>query len=346
MSKITKKRSLKIATLAITIGTTTLLGSCASVSTELSKPIKIDGSSTVYPISQEIVKELQAQATNKSIEQSDISVNFSGTGGGFKKFCAGEIEIAAASRPILSEEMQACNNAQIRYIELPIAFDALTIVVNSQNNWAQNLTIEELKKIWEPEAEDKITNWQQVRASFPDRPLQLYGPDKESGTYDYFTEAIDGARGASRQDYTASEDDEVIVNGIRNNPNAMGYLGFSYYEQHTDKLKSVAIDSGKGAIIPSRETVETAQYQPLSRPLFIYVNAQAAQDNPALQTFVEAYLEKAPEIVSKVGYIPLPEEGYRLAKIHFERGKVGTVFEGKSEFNLTIGELLRKQAKF
>ncbi|MCU0536011.1 MAG: PstS family phosphate ABC transporter substrate-binding protein [Hydrococcus sp. Prado102] len=345
MSKITGKRSLKIITLAIAIGATALLGSCATVST-LDKPIKIDGSSTVYPISEEIVRELQAQAANKSIEQSDISVNFSGTGGGFKKFCAGEIEIAAASRPILSEEMQACNNAQIRYIELPIAFDALTIVVNSQNNWAENLTVEELKKIWESDAEGKITNWQQVRASFPDRPLQLYGPDRESGTYDYFTEAIDKARGASRQDYTASEDDEVIVNGVTNNPNALGYLGFSYYEQHTDKLKSVAIDSGKGAVIPSRETVETAQYQPLSRPLFIYVNAQAAQDNPALETFVEAYLEKAPEVVSKVGYIPLPEEGYRLAKIHFERGKVGTVFDGKSEFNLTIGELLRKQAKF
>jgi phosphate transport system substrate-binding protein len=349
MGRVTERVSLNVKALVITIGTAALLGACTSVSpdsVEGAKPITIDGSSTVYPISKEIVNELQSQAANKTVEPTNISVNFSGTGGGFKKFCAGEIQVAAASRPILSEEMQACDRAQIRYIELPIAFDALTVVVNSQNNWVDRLTVEELKKIWQPEAEKKITRWKQVRDSFPDRPLELYGPDEDSGTYDYFTEAIDGARGASRRDYTASEDDEVIVSGVTKNQNALGYLGFSYYEQHADQLKPVAIDSGKGAVIPSRETVETAQYQPLARPLFIYVNAQATQDNPALRDFVEKYLEKAPEVVKKVGYIPLPEEGYQLAKIHLERGKVGTVFEGKSEFNLTIGELLRKQAKF
>jgi phosphate transport system substrate-binding protein len=348
MSKFIEKISLSIRTLAIAIGTAALMSGCSTVdieSIEIDKPIKIDGSSTVFPISEEIVKELKTQAANKSIEQS-ILVNFSGTSGGFKKFCAGEIDIAAASRPILAEEMQACHEAKIRYIELPIAFDAIAIVVNAQNNWVDSLSLEELKKMWEPAAEGKITTWKQIRDSFPDRPLALYGPDAESGTYDYFTEAIDKAKGASRQDYSFSNDDEVIVFGITNNQNALGYLGFAYYKQHQDQLKVVSIDSGKGAILPSRETVESAQYKPLSRPLFLYVNAQAAQQNETLQVFVKYYLEKAPEVVSKVGYVPLPEEGYQLTKIHFERGKVGTVFDGKSEFNLTIGELLRKQATF
>lgn len=311
------------------------------------KPIKIDGSSTVYPITEAIVKAYKANPPKKKNgSKLDVQANFSGTGGGFRKFCQGATDINGASRPISREEMEVCNRAEVRYIELPVAFDALTVAVNRNNNWAESVTVGELKQMWQPAAQGKIVKWNQVRPSWPDQPLNLFGPGKDSGSFDYFTEAIVGQEKASREDYVFSEDDEALVNGISQDPNALGYFGYAYYERNQDKLKAVAIDNGSGAVLPSRETVENARYQPLTRPLFIYVNAKRAQENPALEEFVEYYLEKAPELVSQVGYIPLPEEGYHLAKIHFQRFKVGTVFAGKSEFNLTIGELLRKQAEF
>ena len=209
-----------------------------------------------------------------------------------------------------------------------------------------DITRAELKKLWEPAAEGKITKWNQIRPSWPDRPINLYGAGKDSGTFDYFTEATVGQPKASRNDYTASEDDNVLVQGVANDPNALGYFGFGYFEDNQDKLKALAIDNGKGAILPSRETVEKAQYQPLARPLFIYVNVRANQQKSELREFVKFYLNNAKRIVETANYIPLPEEGYHIAKIHFESGKVGTVFDGKSELNLTIGELLRKEKKF
>jgi phosphate transport system substrate-binding protein len=304
--------------------------------------IKIDGSSTVYPITQAIAKEFQANAKNNA----QVQVNFSGTSGGFEKFCAGETDISNASRPILKEEMEACNKNGVRYYEFPIAFDALTLAVNPQNDWAKDITRAELKKIWEPAAEGKITRWNQIRASWPDRPLSLYGAGKKSGTFDYFTEAIVGKVRASRNDYTASEDDEVLVQGINKDPNALGYFGYAYYEENRGKLKAVAVDNGKGPVLPSREAVEKVQYQPLSRPLFIYANFESAQKKSAVKDFINFYIGKAPKIVSSVGYVPLPPEGYHLNNVHFYDGKVGTVFEGEAELNLTLGELLRKQAKF
>ena len=305
--------------------------------------IKTDGSSTVYPITKAIAEEFKTTAAGKNAQ---AIVNFSGTSAGFKKFCAGETDISDASRPIRTEEMEACNNNKIRYIELPVAYDALTIAVNPQNTWAKDITVAELKKMWEPAAEGKVTNWQQIRSAWSDRPLKLYGAGKDSGTYDYFTEAIVGKARASRQDYTASEDDDELVAGISKDPNGLGYFGFAYYEANQDKLKVLAVDSGKGAVLPSRQTVEKAQYEPLSRPLFIYVNARSAQLKPAVRRFVDFYIQRAPTLVSSVGYIPLPAEGYRLTYIYFNRGKVGTVFEGKSQIGLTIGQLLRRQAKF
>ena len=304
--------------------------------------IKIDGSSTVYPITKKIVDSYRSQKT----QSVGIEVDFSGTGGGFDKFCRGETDISNASRPIQLDEMEACNNAGIRYIELPIAFDALTIVVNPQNDWLDNITIEELDKIWSPEAEGKITNWSQVRAGFPNQPLNLYAPGENSGTFDYFTEAVIGTAKASRSDVTTSEDDDVLVGEVSQDPNAIGYFGLAYYEQRASEMKAVAVDSGDGAVAPSVETVEQGQYQPLSRPLFIYVNAASAQKNQSLRQLIDYYLAQAPELVTEVGYVPLPEEAYHINKVGFHQGEVGTVFEGESQFNLTIPELLRKQARF
>ncbi|QFS48464.1 PstS family phosphate ABC transporter substrate-binding protein [Nostoc sphaeroides] len=304
--------------------------------------IKIDGSSTVYPITEAIAKDYQANPKN----QVQVAVNISGTSGGFEKFCNGETDISNASRPILKAEMEACKKNGVTYMEFPIAFDALTVAVNPQNDWAKDITVAELKKIWEPSAQGKITRWNQVRASWPDRPLNLYGAGKKSGTFDYFTEATVGKTRVSRNDYTASEDDEVLVDGISKDPNALGYFGYAYYEKHQDKLKALAINNGKGAVLPSRQTVEKVQYQPLARPLFIYVNFRDNQNKKLVNKFVEFYIDKAPTIASTVGYIPLPDDSKRLNYVHLYQGKVGTVFGGEAEMNLTIGELLRKEGKF
>jgi phosphate transport system substrate-binding protein len=329
----------KIATIAA-IATTASLFGC--VQQKLARPVSVDGSSTVFPITEAIAKAYnQAQG-----DQVKVTAEISGTGGGFKKFCTGETDINDASRPISQAEMAMCDQGVVRYIELPIAFDALTVVVNPKNTWVKDITVPELKTIWEPAAQGKITNWQQVRASWPNQPLRLFGPDKDSGTFDYFTEVVVGKDGGSRTDYVASEDDDTLVQGVEQDPNALGYFGFAYYEAQQSKLKAVAIDSGKGSVLPSRPAVEKAQYQPLARPLFIYVNAKAAQEKPQVRSFVEFYLKNAPQVVSTVGYIPLSVEGYHLASVHFERGKVGTVFGGQPQPNLTLAELLRKQAKF
>ena len=332
----------KVFALGITVLTIGLLNSCGQVQSPESQSIKIDGSSTVYPITDAMAKEYQ----NTHPKKAKITVEFSGTGGGFKKFCAGETDISNASRPIRPEEMEACKKAGIRYYELPIAFDALTVVVNPKNDWAKDITVQELKKIWEPAAQGKITRWNQIRPNWPNRPITLYGAGKDSGTFDYFTEATVGTAKSSRTDYTASEDDTVLVQGVIKDENALGYFGFAYYEKNQSQLKAVGIDRGKGAVLPSRETVEKAEYQPLARPLFIYVSYNSAQSKLELRNFVELYMKKAPTLVSSVGYIPLPKEGYQLIYQHFYNGKVGTVFGGKAQIDSTIGELLKQQATF
>ncbi|NJR19206.1 MAG: PstS family phosphate ABC transporter substrate-binding protein [Calothrix sp. CSU_2_0] len=311
-------------------------------STDNAAIVNIDGSSTVFPITDAIAKEFQA----KSNQKVQVSVKFSGTSGGFKKFCAGETDISNASRPINKEEMELCKKNQIRYVELPIAFDALTVVVNPQNDWAKDITVAELKKIWEPAAEGKITNWNQVRSSYPNRPLTLYGAGKESGTFDYFTEATVGQAKSSRNDYKGSENDEELVKGVSNDTNALGYFGYAYYQENKAKLKALGIDSGKGAILPSPETVEKAKYQPLSRPLFVYINPWSTKHKGAVYEFANFYLQKAPKAVSLLGYVPLPDEAYQIDTVHLNKGKVGTVFDGEARFDLTISELLRKQKQF
>lgn len=336
---------MKIIKLALTGAMSLALYACSQTNAKTYPPIKIDGSSTVAPITAAILAAYQASPA-QSKTTAEITNDISGTSGGFEKFCAGETQISGASRPISPDEMKACDMAAIRFIELPIAFDAITVVVNP-NNPIESITTTELKTLWQPSAQGKINNWQQINPQFSDRPLTLYGPGEDSGTFDYFTEVIMGKSGASRTDYVFSEDDEALVNGVAQDPNALGYFGYAYYEQNQDKLKPVAIDSGTGAaVLPSRETVENNQYQPLSRPLFIYVNAKSAQENPALQSLVEFYLKNAGEVVPKVGYIPLQPDGYRLADIQFQKMKVGTVFDGKPRYDLTITDLLKEQAKF
>jgi phosphate transport system substrate-binding protein len=342
MNPAEKPKVSALSIIALTVSAIGLLNSCGQVQSQDSQSIKIDGSSTVYPITDAMAKEYQ----NTQPKKSQITVEFSGTGGGFRKFCAGETDISNASRPISPGEMEACNKAGIRYYELPVAFDALTVVVNPKNSWAKDITVDELKKIWEPGAQGKITRWNQIRPNWPNRPITLYGAGKDSGTFDYFTEAIVGTAKASRTDYTASEDDTVLVQGVIKDENALGYFGLSYYEDNQSQLKAVGIDRGKGAVLPSRETVEKAQYNPLARPLFIYVNYNSAQNKVELRNFVEFYMKKAPTLVSSVGYIPLPKEGYQLIYQHFYNGKVGTVFGGQAQLDLTIGELLRQQATF
>ncbi len=303
------------------------------------KVVKIDGSSTVYPITEAVAEEFQ-KATQGKIK---VTVGISGTGGGFKKFTRGETDISNASRPILEKEMEEAKKNGISYLELPVAFDALTVMVHPSNTWATTMTVAELKKIWEPEAQGKVTNWSQVRPGFPDRPLTLYGAGADSGTFDYFTEAIVGKAKSSRGDYTASEDDNVLVQGIANDPNALGFFGYAYYAENTGKLKAVAIDAGKGkAVPPSEETVIDGSYYPLSRPIFIYVNKKSLE-RPEVRDFVEFYLKNAARLAKEVKYVPLPPDAYQKAMERFKAGRTGTAFGGKSEVGLPIREIFQRQ---
>lgn len=314
-----------------------LVATIASVPAVLSQAasiIEIDGSSTVFPITEAVAEEFQA--ANRGV---NVTVGISGTGGGFERFCNGETDISNASRPIKQAEMDACNAAGIEYIELPVAYDALTVVVNPRNTWATSLTVAELKQMWEPAAQGKITNWNQVRSSFPDAPLKLFGPGTDSGTFDYFTEAVVGKSGESRADFTASEDDNVLVQGVSRDENALGYFGLAYYEQNQQRLKAVPIDGGNGPVSPSPETVNNGTYQPLSRPMFIYVS-KAAAERPEVRNFVNFYLDN-PELASEVGYVQLPGEAYDVAKTNFESGKVGTVFANRDTVGVSIPDLLR-----
>ncbi|MBP0012376.1 MAG: PstS family phosphate ABC transporter substrate-binding protein [Roseofilum sp. SBFL] len=326
----------------LALAATSLLNGCQSSNHQSYQPINIDGSSTVYPIT----KTAADRFNETQSVPVEVTVGFSGTGGGFKKFCAGKTEVNNASRPISLSEMEACKQAKVSYIELPIAFDAITVVVNPQNNWIENITIDELRKIWQPEAQQKITRWNQIRSSWPNAPLKLYGPGTDSGTYDYFTEAVTGSAGSSRSDYIASEDDRLLEQQVSSDVNSLGYFGLAYYEQNKDELKALSVDSGQGPVFPSRETVEKSEYQPLARPLFIYINLTAAQNNPAMREFVYYFLEQAPGIAEEVGYVPLPEEAYHINEVTYNQGEVGTVFEGQSQFGLSISELMRKQAKY
>jgi phosphate transport system substrate-binding protein len=324
---------LKALTIAGILSTTL---SVANTAFAAEKIIKIDGSSTVYPITEAVAEEFQKSQKVK------VTVGESGTGGGFKKFCRGEIDISDASRPISQKEIDACKEAGIQYIELPIAFDALTVVVNSKNDWVKTLTVDELKKIWQPGS--SVKNWKQVNPAFPDKTMGLYGPGTASGTFDYFTEAINGKSKASRTDYTPSEDDNVLVQGVTGNVGGMAYFGLAYYEENKDKLRAVpvAAKAGSPGVLPSAATVMDGTYQPLSRPIFIYVNATAAAFKPEVKAFVNYYLDNAPTLVKEVKYVPLTTEDYAAVKEHFKAMKPGTGFGGKNEVGIKVKDLINR----
>ena len=305
--------------------------------------VKVDGSSTVYPVTEAVAEEFQKSKKNAI----RVTVGVSGTGGGFKKFCRGESDISNASRPILKQEMEECAKLGIRYYELPVAFDALTVVMNPKNTFLKQMTVAELKKLWEPAAQGKVLRWNQVNPQWPDQPVKLFGAGSDSGTFDYFTEAIVGKAKSSRGDYTASEDDNVLVQGVAQDVNAIGYFGYAYFAENTARLKAVPIveKPGKSAVAPSMQTVLDGSYQPLARPIFIYVSEKAYQ-RPDVREFVEFFMKNGSRLSKEVKYVPLPDRAYTLNTEHLKKGQLGTKFGGVAEVGVTIEDLMKREAKF
>ena len=275
----------------------------------LSGSISSDGSSTVGPLTSAAAEVFMTE--NPGV---NITVGTSGTGGGFKKFCEGQTQVSNASRPIKDEEKAACAAKGIEYQEVIVANDALTIVANKENSFLTCLTVDELKTLWGPEATGKVTKWNQVNPSFPAEDIKLYGPGTDSGTFDYFTDEINGEEGASRTDYEPSEDDNVIVQGVSGDPNALGYFGFTYFEENAEALKAIEVDNGEGCVAPSSETARDGSYAPLSRPLFIYIDKKAWTSNPALKSFITYFVENETQVAEAAKFIPLSDEQKKTAQ--------------------------------
>jgi phosphate transport system substrate-binding protein len=306
--------------------------------------IKVDGSSTVFPVTEAVAEEFQ----NAKGGRVKVTVGISGTGGGFKKFVRGEIDVADASRPILAEEMAQAKTNGIEFVELPIAFDALAVVVNPQNDWVTSMTVEELKKIWEPGAQGKITHWNHIRPEWPNEEIALFGAGADSGTFDYFTEAIVGKAKSSRGDYTASEDDNVLVQGVEGSKFALGYIPYAYYAPHSNRMKAVAVqwekNKVKEPVLPSPDNVIAGTYNPLSRPLFIYVSKKS-MDKPEVKEFVEFYLANVKTLATEVKYVPLTDAAYQMATDRLRGLQTGSGFGGTPEVGLPIEELLKRTPK-
>jgi phosphate transport system substrate-binding protein len=318
-----------------------IVAAALAVTPAFAQIVKVDGSSTVFPVTEAVAEDFQKAKK----QQIKVTVGISGTGGGFKKFCRNEIDVSNASRPILKAEMADCQKAGIEYYELPVAFDALTVVINPKNTFIKQLTIAEMKKMWEPSAQGKVTRWNQVNPAWPDQPMKLFGPGADSGTFDYFTEAVVGKSKSSRGDFTASEDDNVLVQGVSRDVNGLGYFGYAYYIENKAKLKAVPIVNDKGqAVEPSMEAVLKGTYTPLARPIFIYVNAKSL-GKPEVKEFVEYYMKNGAALAKEVKYVPLPDSAYKTALEHVHKGKKGTVFGGTAEVGVTIDELLKREAK-
>jgi phosphate transport system substrate-binding protein len=326
-----------------TIAAVIVAASLAGISmTAQGQLVKIDGSSTVYPITEAVAEEFQ-KSKKGAIR---VTVGISGTGGGFKKFCRGETDISNASRPITKSEMKDCSAAGITYLEMPVAYDALTVVINPKNGFLKSATVAEMKKLWEPGAQGKITRWNQVNPAWPDAPVKLFGAGADSGTFEYFTEAIVGKSKSSRGDYTASEDDNVLVQGVSRDVNAIGYFGYAYYAENRDKLKALPIVNEKlgKPIEPSAETVMNGTYQPLSRPIFVYVNAKSAS-KPEVREFLAYFNKNADKLVKEVKYVPLPAKAYSYNMETLGKMRLGTKFDGENKVGLTIEQLMTMEAK-
>lgn len=332
MKTFTTKSILAKSALAF-LGTLPLVG--------MAQVVKVDGSSTVYPVTEAVAEEFQK--ANKGLK---VTVGVSGTGGGFKKLCRGDIDISNASRPISASEMADCKKIGVEFVELPVAFDALTVVINPKNTWLKQATVAELKKMWEPAAQGKVMRWNQVNPTWPDQPMKLFGAGSDSGTFDYFTEAIVGKSKSSRGDFTASEDDNVLVQGVAGDVNAIGYFGYAYYAENTGKLKALPIveKEGKPAVSPSPETVISGTYQPLARPIFIYVNAKSLA-KPEVKKFVDFYMAQGAKMAAEVKYVPLPASVYASNVKHLTEVRKGSVFGGKNEVGISIEELAKREAK-
>lgn len=322
-----------------------LFGSFISVAALAQVPkVIMNGSSTVYPLAEAVAEEFQAAKRN----QVRVTVGSSGTGGGFKIFCRGESDVQNASRPIQTSEMEVCKKAGVKYLEIPVAYDATAVVVNPKNSWVSEIKVEELKKMWEPSAQGKVNFWSDVNPNWPKEKIRLFGAGSDSGTFDYFTEAIVGKAKSSRGDYTASEDDNTLVTGVAGDKLALGYVPFSYYMENSKKLKVLAIIGGEKspkkdkAIFPSKETVEDGSYYPLSRPVFIYVNEKAIQRSE-VREFVEFFLNKSETLVPEVKLVALPKKAYELGLEHVKKNKLGTVFGGHSQVGLKIEDLLKRE---
>lgn len=324
---MSKKFLVSVLALSLSLASTQLLAASR---------INIDGSSTVYPITEAVAEEFQKE--NKDVK---VLVGISGTGGGFKRFARGETDISGASRPIKSSEILACKEKGIGFIEIPVAYDGLAVMVNKENDFISSLSMAQLKKIWSPAAQNNIKKWNQVSETLPAEKLTLLGPGTASGTFDYFTEAVNGKAGSSRGDYIASEDDNVLVEGISGDKGALGYFGLAYYEENKDSLKLVAVDGGKGPILPSTQTVGDGSY-PLSRPLFIYVSASAAK-KPHVKKFVEYYLTHAKTLAAEVGYIPFSDDVYTAALERFKKGTTGSIFAGSQSTGIKMQTFMKKK---
>ncbi|WP_413561297.1 PstS family phosphate ABC transporter substrate-binding protein [Bdellovibrio sp. HCB209] len=306
--------------------------------------IRIDGSSTVFPITEAMAEEYQTSKRGKV----RVTVGISGTGGGFKKFCRGEIDVQNASRPIQTGELEKCREKSIRFLELPIAYDATAIIVSPKNKWLKSITVAELKTMWSPKAQGKVMLWSDVNPEWPKEKMKLFGAGSDSGTFDYFTEAVVGKSKSSRGDYTASEDDNTLVMGVANDANAIGYIPLAYAEENISKLRIVPVVGGDKApkknepVIPGRATVESGDYFPLSRPVFIYV-AEKSLAKPEIVEFVNFYMKNSPTIVPEVKYVPLPLEAYTIGQDHLKTKKFGTVFSGHTEIGIKIDQLMKRE---
>lgn len=315
-----KRRTFTTVALAGFAGIIFAGGSSLLADNKLRGKVAIDGSSTVYPITEAVAEEF-----GKKFTRVRVTVGISGTGGGFKRFVKGETDISDASRPIKAKEDKAAKDAGVKYIEIPVAYDGLSIVVNKKNTWAKDITVDELKKMFLDANKDSVKTWKDIRSTWPATPIKMFIPGTDSGTFDYFKEVVAGKTGSIRSDVSVSEDDNVLVRGIAGNEGAIGFFGCAYYFANKDKIRAVAIDGGKGAILPSPETIENGTYAPFSRPLFIYVNAAKTSEKP-VDEFIKFYFEKGPELAEEVGYVRLPSKIYDLAKMKYAKRHTGTHF--------------------